>query len=181
MRIVAGKYRHRLITWPDDATHIRPTKDRIRESIFSAIGDLDNLNVLDLYAGSGAMGLEALSRNANKATFADDNSIAIQTVQKNIKSLNIPAESTRILGICDKNALEKFAKEKEIFDVVFLDPPYQSGDYEGVIKTLFENNSLSKNAIIVIESERDVVIDLSLWKKRKDYHYGKIRVIILWR
>ena len=64
MRIVAGKYRHRNIIYPNDASHTRPTKDRVREAIFSAIGDINGFRTLDLYAGSGAMGIEALSRGA---------------------------------------------------------------------------------------------------------------------
>ena len=67
MRIIAGKYRHREIVYPNDAEHIRPTKDRIREALFSALGPLDDLNVLDLYGGSGAMAIEALSRHAKEA------------------------------------------------------------------------------------------------------------------
>ena len=71
MRIVGGKYRHRLISFPDDANQTRPTKDRVREAIFSALGDISHARVLDLYAGSGAMGLEALSRGASHITFVD--------------------------------------------------------------------------------------------------------------
>ena len=71
MRIVGGKYRHRIIIYLDDATHTRPTKDRVREAIFSAIGDISNACVLDLYAGSGAMGIEALSRGAASVIFVE--------------------------------------------------------------------------------------------------------------
>ena len=71
MRVIAGIYRHRLLKWPDDVKHIRPTKDRIREAIFGALGDINGYTVLDLYAGSGAMGIEAISRGASKAIFVD--------------------------------------------------------------------------------------------------------------
>ena len=77
MRIVGGIYRHRLIEYPNDAEHIRPTKDRIREAIFSAVGDLTNRIGLDLYSGSGAMGIEGLSRGASFMTFVDHNRVAI--------------------------------------------------------------------------------------------------------
>ena len=89
MRIVGGKYRHRLIEYPNDASHIRPTKDRIREAIFNALGDISGLTVLDLYAGSGAMGIEALSRGAEKCYFVDKNYIAINTIKNNLSSLLI--------------------------------------------------------------------------------------------
>ena len=92
MRIVGGKYRHRLIIYPDDMEHTRPTKDRIREAIFSALGDITNSNALDLYAGSGAMGLEALSRGASKCAFVDVSPIAIKTITGNLDNLKITPE-----------------------------------------------------------------------------------------
>ena len=86
MRVIAGKYRHRILKWPDDAAHIRPTKDRIRESIFGALGNIEGKICLDLYSGSGAMGIEALSRGALKAIFVDINPIALNTTKDNLKS-----------------------------------------------------------------------------------------------
>ena len=86
MRIVGGIYRHRIINYPNDAEHIRPTKDRIREAIFSALGDLSGFKGLDLYSGSGAMGIEALSRGASFMTFVDKNKVAINTTKNNISS-----------------------------------------------------------------------------------------------
>ena len=83
MRIVGGKYRHRLISFPDDMAHTRPTKDRVREAVFSALGDINGYRVLDLYAGSGAMGIEALSRGAKHATFVDISPLAIKTIKAN--------------------------------------------------------------------------------------------------
>ena len=82
MRIVGGKYRHRLINYPNDMEHTRPTKDRVREAIFSALGDISGARTLDLYAGSGAMGLEALSRGASHITFVDISPLAIKDVLK---------------------------------------------------------------------------------------------------
>ena len=128
MRIVGGLYRHRLIDYPNDAEHIRPTKDRIREAIFSAVGDLTNFKGLDLYSGSGAMGIEGLSRGASHMVFVDHNKIAIETTKKNIASLGI--KNAEVLFMEDLVALEKFHQEKRSFDVVFLDPPYKLGKYE---------------------------------------------------
>ena len=81
MRIVGGKYRHRLIVFPDDMEHTRPTKDRIREAIFSAVNNINDYNALDLYAGSGAMGLEALSRGAKFCAFVDVSNLAIKVIK----------------------------------------------------------------------------------------------------
>ena len=97
MRIVGGKYRHRLISFPDDMAHTRPTKDRIREAVFSALGDINGYRVLDLYAGSGAMGIEALSRGAKHATFVDVSALAIKTIKDNITSLKIDPSEYEII------------------------------------------------------------------------------------
>ncbi len=179
MRIIAGKYKHRLISWPDDAKHIRPTKDRIREAIFSALGPIDNLTALDLYSGSGAMGIEALSRGCSFVTFVDCNKVAIQTTKNNLKSLDI--KNANILEMKDIDAINLFIKNKKSFDIVFLDPPYKEGKYEEIISLLVDNNLLNDNAIIVLEADHDVILNDSFYKKRKDYKYGDIKVSILWR
>lgn len=179
MRIVGGIYKRRLITYPDDALHIRPTKDRVREAIFSALGDLSNYRGLDLYSGSGAMGIEGLSRGCSFMTFVDQNKIAIETTKKNLNSLNI--ENAEVLFMKDEMALSSFIKDKKEFDIVFLDPPYKEGKYEEVVSMLLNNNLISEHGIIVMESDHDIALDDSLFQKRRDYKYGDIKVIILWR
>ena len=179
MRIVGGIYKRRLITYPDDALHIRPTKDRVREAIFSALGDLSYYRGLDLYSGSGAMGIEGLSRGCSFMTFVDQNKIAIETTKKNLNSLNI--ENAEVLFMKDETALSSFIKDKKEFDIVFLDPPYKEGKYEEVVSMLLNNNLISEHGIIVMESDHDIPLDDSLFQKRRDYKYGDIKVIILWR
>jgi 16S rRNA (guanine966-N2)-methyltransferase len=122
MRIVGGKYRHRIIIYPDDATHTRPTKDRVREAIFSAIGDISNARVLDLYAGSGAMGIEALSRGASHCTFVDISPIAIKTIKENLNNLKIDNNEFEVIKNKDINAIESFTNK---FDLIILVPPYE--------------------------------------------------------
>ncbi|MFA7032395.1 MAG: 16S rRNA (guanine(966)-N(2))-methyltransferase RsmD [Bacilli bacterium] len=181
MRIIAGKYRHRLIEWPNDIKNIRPTKDRIREAIFSSIGDLSSLRVLDLYAGSGAMGLESLSRNAQHATFVDYNQMAIETIHHNLQSLHIGSDEVSVLRCSDHQAIDTFIQKKESFDVVFLDPPYQMGEYQSIIDLLLNNNLLTTHGIIVIETQQNIEFKNVFYRQRKDYHYGDIIVTILWR
>ena len=178
MRIVGGKYRHRLIVYPDDATHTRPTKDRIREAIFSAIGDITNYNVLDLYAGSGAMGIEALSRGASHCVFVDNSVIAIKTIKENVTNLKIPNNEYEIIKNRDLIALDLL---KQKFDLIILDPPYEEGQYEMIVDLLKEKDLLSENAIIVMEANRRVVLENIDYKKNKEYHYGEIMVFIYWR
>ncbi len=179
MRVVGGIYRHRLIEFPDDAKHIRPTKDRIREAIFSALGDLSGYKGLDLYSGSGAMGIEALSRGCSFMTFVDVNKLAIETTKKNISSLKIT--NVEILFQDDMSAIDRFIKERRVFDIVFLDPPYKEGKYEELVDLFLKNDLLSEHGIIVMESDRDIKVDESLFTKVRYYKYGEIKVMILWR
>lgn len=181
MRIVGGLYRHRLIEYPNDSLNIRPTKDRIREAIFSALNDINNFVTLDLYAGSGAMGIEAISRGAKENYFVDINPIAIKTIEKNVKNLQIPQQFYKILNISDVEALDLFNKNNSKFDVVFLDPPYAKGEYGKIIDLLFENNILSEHGIIVTESNYLLDIKEEKFSKTKNYKYGDIYVSILRR
>ena len=84
MRVIAGEYRHRKLVYPESNMDIRPTKDRIREAFFSIIGDINNKTFLDLYAGSGSMGIEAISRGANKSIFVDKSKEALKYIKENI-------------------------------------------------------------------------------------------------
>lgn len=181
MRVIAGKYRHRLLEWPDDVKHIRPTKDRIRESIFAALGDINGLTCLDLYAGSGAMGIEAISRGASLTVFVDNNNVALDTVNKNLKNLGINKREGIVLALDDISAMNKLSLEKYKFDLIILDPPYKEGKYEEIISLLKEKELLNKDSIIVVESDKEVIFSESEYEKIKYYKYGEIRVAILRR
>ena len=181
MRIVGGKYRHRIITFPDDMAHTRPTKDRIREAVFSAIGDISDYRVLDLYAGSGAMGIEALSRGASHTTFVDISSLAIKTISENVRNLKIDEKEYEIIKKPDLVAIESFKERNIKFDLVILDPPYEQGEYERIVTLLYNNNLLSDNAIIVMEANRPIALENIDYQKNKEYHYGDIMVFIYWR
>ena len=181
MRVIAGKYRHRILIWPDDAKHIRPTKDRIREAIFGALGDIEGKIVLDLYSGSGAMGIEALSRGASKSVFVDINQVALDTTKQNLQSLGITSHEATVLALEDVKAIDKLSSEQYKFDLIILDPPYKEGKYSDIIYLLKEKELLSDNGIIVIESDHQIELDTSEYQKVRDYKYGEIRVKILWR
>ena len=181
MRIVGGKYRHRLISFPDDMAHTRPTKDRIREAVFSALGDISGYRVLDLYAGSGAMGIEALSRGASHATFVDVSALAIKTIKDNITSLKVDPSEYEIIKNKDLIAIETFKQRNIKFDLVILDPPYELGEYEKIVELLLDNSLLSEHAIIVMEANRPITLENIDYQKNKEYHYGEITVFIYWR
>ena len=181
MRIVGGKYRHRLIDFPDDMAHTRPTKDRIREAIFSALNDISDMEVLDLYAGSGAMGLEALSRGAKRCTFVDVSNNAIKVIKDNVNNLKISPEEYQLIKDQDVNALKRFKDAQNRFDIVFLDPPYEEGQYQQIVETLVNDGLLNEQSIIVIEANRLVDLENIAYQKKKEYHYGEIMVFIYWR
>jgi len=181
MRIVSGKYRHRNIIYPDDATHTRPTKDRVREAIFSAVGDISNARTLDLYAGSGAMGIEALSRGASHCTFVDISPIAIKVIKENIANLKIEDKDYEIIKNKDFIALDYLKEKGDKFDLIILDPPYEEGQYELIVDKLYKDNLLSENAIIVMEANRPIKLENIDYQKNKEYHYGEIMVFIYWR
>ena len=181
MRIVGGKYRHRIIVYPDDASHTRPTKDRVREAVFSALGDISNARVLDLYAGSGAMGIEALSRGASHCTFVDISPIAIKVIKENLSNLKIADNEYEIIKNRDVNALDYLKQNAKQFDLIILDPPYEEGQYEAIIDKMNNDGLISKNAVIVMEANRPIKLENIDYQKNKEYHYGEIMVFIYWR
>jgi 16S rRNA (guanine966-N2)-methyltransferase len=179
IRIVGGKYRSRNIFTPDVDT-TKPTKDMVREGIFSALGSsIIGANVLDLFAGSGALGIESLSRGANKALFIDNNRVAINVIKKNLLLLN--ENSSEAILNSYQVAMEYFKKSGATFDIVFLDPPYKENIYQEIIDGLILSGVLSTYGIIVCESDKLLEINKNYFEKIKNYSYGKSKVTILWR
>jgi 16S rRNA (guanine966-N2)-methyltransferase len=178
LKIAAGSYRSRIIETPTSLTI--PTKAMVREAMGNALyQDLQGALVLDLFAGSGALGLEALSRGAREAYFVDSSPEAYQVINRNIASLKAKGKA-----FCKdfEEALEDFQTQNLRFDIVFLDPPYARKDiYQSVPKTLLEKNLLSEKAVVVLEFEGEVEAPLSLFASSKRYHYGRTDVLILRR
>ncbi len=175
MRVIGGIYRHRKLVYPESNPDIRPTKDRIREAFFSIVGNIENKMFLDLYAGSGSIGIEAISRGANKSIFVDFSKEALKYVKENISSLKLESNS-EIYNLEDLKALELFKEKGYKFDVIYLDPPYEKGKYEKVLNYIFSNNLINKNGLVAVEINRVLNIDPSWNKKIKEYHYGEIRL-----
>lgn len=176
MRIIAGKFRSRVIEAPR-GTDTRPTLDQVRESVFSILmNDIVDASFLDLYAGSGANGLEALSRGAKTAVFVDKDRQAQRVIQKNIESLDVMDQAT-LLRVSAKQALDILAGQS--FDLVYLDPPYKKQENVWIIKQLVEKELLNSNSIIMIEADRadrypEKIEDQKLWKKKE---YGRSQLL----
>ena len=134
MRVIAGEKRHLLLKTLDDLS-IRPTTDKIKETLFNMIQfDIPGKSFLDLFAGSGAIGIEALSRGSSSATFIDNNDRAIKVI-KGDASLS----------------LENLSRENETYGIVFMDPPYDKGLYRPVFERLAKSNLIDDNTKIILE------------------------------
>ena len=178
MRIVSGKYRHRLIKYPENNPSIRPTKDMVREGVFSALGDITSKTVLDLFAGSGSMGIEALSRGASHCYFVDHADVAISVVKDNVKALAI--DNATIIKKEAEEAISSFIDNNIKFDVVILDPPYALDTYIKIIKDIIDNGLINPKGVFVVESNGKLSYEGFDFNKVKRYHYGKTYVDILW-
>ena len=147
MRVISGKYKGRKLVAPT-GLNTRPTLDRVKETLFNIIaGDLHGARVLDLFAGSGQLGVECLSRGASEVVFVDGSREAINCIKQNLSF------------VTDKNTV-LFAKYPAVlgllvgqFDVVLLDPPFKSGVYTEVMEELLKRNLLNDNALVVCECD----------------------------
>ncbi|NLB62452.1 MAG: 16S rRNA (guanine(966)-N(2))-methyltransferase RsmD [Clostridiales bacterium] len=166
MRIIAGIAKGQTLqTLEGNAT--RPTLDRVKETLFGIIQfDLIEKNVLDLFAGSGSLGFEALSRGAKFATFIDNNAKCTAIIKNNAEKLKL-TEKCACFQADYKQALSQLSSRNFRFDMVFLDPPYKSDLATDAIQTLIDFNMLNQDAIIVVEHSNDVSIPLLSGMKLK--------------
>lgn len=179
MRIIGGIHRSRNIVYPLDENKVRPTKDRIREAVFSILQyEIIDKDVLDVFAGSGAYGLESMSRGAKSATFIDHYDDSIRCINENIKNLKLI--NTNVINNDYYAALEKLYRNGMKFDVIFLDPPYKEDVYNEIINFMMNKNMLKENAILILESDR--VLNVEQYNdifSMKQYKYGKTFITIL--
>ena len=170
MRIVAGKYRGRTLC-EFDGNKIRPTADKVRESIFNIIQfKVAGSDFLDLFAGTGAMGIEALSRGANSATFNDLSRDSLVLIKKNLEKLKVD-ESYKLTSL-DASIFVKNCTDK--FDIVFIDPPYDSKEKSRCLNGVA--NVLKENGTVIFEDEKEWIDNadgLVLYDKRK---YGRVHL-----
>ncbi|MEJ2365674.1 MAG: 16S rRNA (guanine(966)-N(2))-methyltransferase RsmD [Deltaproteobacteria bacterium] len=154
LRIIAGDYKGLRLATPKGKS-MRPTADRVREAIFNILGyDLSELWVLDLFAGTGAMGLEALSRGAGFVVMVDQHPAAIRLIGRNLAACGNP-EHARICKVDLRRGLEGLTKEDYSFDLVFLDPPYGQGLTQRCLEQLGTGKLLNTAATVVSEHAID--------------------------
>jgi 16S rRNA (guanine(966)-N(2))-methyltransferase RsmD len=150
MRIIAGKYRSRLIYSPR-GVELRPTADRVKESLFGILGAaMIDKAVLDLYSGTGNLGIEALSRGAASCVFVDNNPRCVSAIKQNLRALNIDEGTEVILKDVSRYIKEATAKGAR-FDIIFLDPPYYKDTVKKSLLLLDYYNIITNHSIIVAE------------------------------
>ena len=176
MRIVAGKWRGRPIEAPP-GLGTRPTADRVREALFSMLasrlGGFEDLRVADLFAGSGALGFEALSRGAAFATFIESDPAAVAVIRRNSEKLGVPAQ------ILSGSALA--LPRSEPFELVFADPPYAPGSGSAVVQSVLESGWLAPGGWMSVETSRDDVVDPRELETETVRDVGRARLTLLRR
>lgn len=172
MRVITGSARGRkLVTL--EGNDVRPTTDRVKEGIFSSIQfEIEGSVVLDLYSGSGQLGIEALSRGAKRAVFVDNSKRSLDAVQENLQITGLSDKA----DIYNMNSIDYLKYTNQTFDFIFLDPPYNKGIPNDILPLL--GKKLDKNGKILCEHEKNLILpdkidDLRL---KKTYKYGKIKV-----
>lgn len=184
MRIVGGKFKGRALV-TSDGQNTRPTSDRAREAIFNILAHadwaptLEGARVMDVFAGSGALGFEAMSRGAGFCLFVETDEAARGAIRDNVETFGLFG-TTRVHRRDAAQLGLRPGSQAEVFDLVFLDPPYRKGLGEKALDGLISGNWLSENAIIVFEraaDEDDFVTDV--WQKINVKTYGAAQVLFL--
>ena len=174
MRVISGKYKGKKLNG-FDIVGTRPTMDRVKESLIASIQNyLDKSVVLDLFAGTGSIGIEMLSNGAKSCYFCDNNQIAIDTIKSNTLKMD---EDIHIIKNDYQIVLKEF-KDKVKFDIIFLDPPYNLNLINDCLNKIFEYNLLAKDGIIVLEYETEKIV-INNFEILKEKRYGSKNVMIL--
>ena len=176
MRVISGKARGVNLKTPA-GTATRPTADRVKEAVFSIIQfDLPGATVLDLFGGTGQLGIEALSRGAKNAVFVDERDDACRLIRENLKRTKLEGEGRIIRS--DYSAFLKSTSQK--FDFIFLDPPYAEVFLENSLNLITQIDILQSGGIIVTERpvEKELLLDFTGYNRSKDYKYGNTLITL---
>ena len=179
MRVITGSARGRRLK-ELEGMETRPTTDRVKEGMFSALQfDIEGRRVLDLFAGTGQLGIECLSRGAVSAVFVDRRADAVKLIRENLKITDL-TDRARVVSA---DSLEYLKGMKEKFDIILLDPPYEAGMLEPAIETIAKFDILAPHGIIVAEHPVGKVLPLlpAPYRLHKTYRYGKIGMTIFRR
>ncbi len=174
MRVVAGSARGLRLTAPS-GNDVRPTSDRVREAMFNALGSLgaiDETEVLDLFAGSGALGIEALSRGARAAVLVDHDRTALDVIGRNLDATGLAPQAE----VVRSDATAYLRASRSTFGLVLLDPPYRYSGWDSLLEAL--GAVITPDTAVVIESDRDVAVPVG-WSVERRKRYGSTFVAIV--
>jgi len=177
MRVITGKVKGAKLS-TIEGLETRPTLDRIKETMFNLItNDFEGAECLDVFSGSGALGIEALSRGAKHCIFVDSNPECIDVIDKNLCKLRL----NEFADVINSDVLKVIESYKDIkkFDMVYMDPPYDKGYVNAVISKIVECNILKKSGIIIVEASPHEKIENELVKILKERNYKKMSIYIL--
>lgn len=171
MRVIAGSAKgHKLQTI--EGLETRPTTDRVKETLFNIIAfDLPECRFLDLFSGSGAIGIEALSRGAAEAVFVEQSAQCQQIITENLTHTRLQ-ERAKVMGLSVEVALDKLSQQNKQFDMIFMDPPYDAGLASTTVQMIVDKHLLAKDGIIIVEhSTKNQIIPPNGWcvYRKKDY------------
>ncbi len=153
MKILTGTLRGRSITLKPNA-HLRPTADKVRKAVFDMLqGAIEGRNVLDLYSGTGALGLEALSQGAAKVTFVEIDKVQARRIGDNLAQLGV-ADRARVMPVDALRAIGELSAQGEYFDFIFLDPPYETGLAQKTLQLLASSRLVHETTLVLTESGR---------------------------
>ena len=176
MRVITGKARGVALKTPEGMA-TRPTTDRVKEALFSIIQfDIPGCRVLDLFVGTGQLGIGALSRGASGAVFVDASDTACKLIRENLRRTKLEASATVIRG----DYLDYLHRCRDKFDIIFLDPPYAEVFLENSLKCITEIDILQTNGIIVTERplDKEIPWDFPGFTRSKDYKYGNTLITL---
>jgi 16S rRNA (guanine966-N2)-methyltransferase len=175
LRIIGGQWRSRFLPFPD-VEGLRPTTDRVRETLFNWLQSIvHGATVLDVFAGSGALGFEALSRGAQHVTLIEKNALAAKQLNDNIQTLK-----TSDASVVQTDALHYLSQQKEPFNLIFLDPPFSKDLLPKCIALIDDNHLLAENGWIYLESEQDLA-SLNLpasWALHREKKAGNVKLCL---
>ena len=176
MRVITGKARGITLKTPD-GLQTRPTTDRVKEALFSVIQfDIPGANVLDLFGGTGQLGIEALSRGAKQAVFIDESDKACRLIRENLKRTKLEQQGS----VLRSDYMAYLARCNEKFNLIFLDPPYAEVFLENALKRITEIDILQSGGIIVTERPlgKELFFEFQGYTRSKDYKYGNTLVTL---
>ena len=174
MRVITGTARGMKLQALEGLA-VRPTTDQVKESIFSIIQfELENANVLDLFAGCGQLGIEALSRGARSATFIDNSRASIKVVEENLKHTKLAGKAI----VKNEDSIAFLQRTRDVFDIAFLDPPYNNGLINKALPLLVEKMSDVGAIVCETASTEELPEKAGRFNRYREYKYGKIKLTV---